>query len=132
MEDEADMWEGLAYSIVHVIIHVFWSSQTTYCFPSLSYICKYDALSLIWRCSSAVIAFLSTSGFAPRAANSAPSVGSWALTLSLGTASSVVVPTGWQKKAMLYRGSESVSPSNKPPPGNTTRCTVDRSSPLVQ
>lgn len=131
MEQESSMWES-HLSMVHIIIHMLLSRQTTYCFSSLSYICRYDALSLIWRCSSAVIAFLSTSGFAPRAANSAPSVGSWALTLSLGTASSVVVPTGWQKKAMLYRGSESVSPFSSPPPGNTTRCTVDRRSPLVQ
>lgn len=112
-------------------------THTIYCFSSLSYICKYDALNLICRCSSAVIAFRSTSGFAPLAAHSAPSVGSWALTLSLGTASSVVVPTGWQKKAMLYRGSESDSPLRRPlpppaPPGKTTRWTVDRSRPFVQ
>lgn len=126
----------MAYSSMHMIFQSrSAATQSVYCFSSLSYICRYDALSLICRCSSAVIAFLSTSGFAPRSAHSAPSVGSWALTLSLGTASSVVVPTGWQKNAMLYRGSEQLSPLSRAPPpapGNTTLCTVDRSSPLVQ
>lgn len=89
-----------------------------------------------------MIAFLSAASWAPPLANS-PS-GWCARTRSLGTGSRLVVPTGWQKKAMLYLGSSPLSPSPFPVVpvvvvapaddggGNTTRCTVLRRRPLVQ
>lgn len=82
------------------------------------------------KCSSAVITFFSAYGFAL----GVPFVGSKFFTRSLGTGSSVTVPTGWQKNAIEYLGSVLDSPSIPfvPPLGKITLWTVLRKSPLVQ
>ena len=86
-------------------------------FSPLSYSPLYVALNLPRRYSSAVIPCTPSPLDVPL---SNPAL----LTLSLGTVSSTVVPTGCAKYAILY-----LSPP--PSPGKTTRWTVLRSKPFV-